>query len=109
MLIMPPGHASAVRDRRALRPREKWLIGGGLAAVAALVVAVVIAVFAGGGASGHGCITVGLAYSTGGDQISRCGEAAKALCAGVGHPGGITGAPARSVAAECRRAGLSVG
>lgn len=110
MLILPPGHAQAVRQRRAMRPREKWLLGGVGAMVAALVIVLVIA-FATGGAkqSGHGCISVALAYSTGGDQIYRCGAAARQMCAGVDQPGGITGLPARSVAAECRKAGLRVG
>jgi hypothetical protein len=52
---------------------------------------------------------VSLAYSTGGDHITRCGEGAKALCRGVGHSGGITGVPAQTVAAACRKAGLPVG
>jgi hypothetical protein len=92
-----------------MRPREKWMIGGVVAVVAVLAVALVVSFAAGTKSSGHGCISVGLAYSTGGAQIDRCGDAAKALCAGVGRPGGITGLPARGVAAECRKAGLPVG
>jgi hypothetical protein len=108
MLILPPGHADAVR-RRPIRPREKWMIGGVGAAVAALIVALVIALATGTKKPGHGCISVALAYSTGGAQIARCGASAKALCAGVGVPGGLTGLPARSVAEACRKAGLRVG
>jgi hypothetical protein len=109
MLILPPGHADTVGARPAMRPREKWMIGGVVAIVALLAVALVVSFATGSKKSGHGCISVALAYSTGGAQIDRCGDAAKALCAGVGQPGGLTGLPARAVAAECRRAGLPVG
>jgi hypothetical protein len=109
MLILPPGHAEAVRRGPVMRPREKWMIGGVVAVVAVLAVALIVSFAAGTKKSGHGCISVALAYSTGGAQIDRCGDAAKALCAGVGRPGGLTGLPARSVAAECRKAGLPVG
>jgi hypothetical protein len=109
MLILPPGHAESVRRGPAMRPREKWMIGGVVAVVAVLAVALIVSFASGTKKSGHGCISVGLAYSTGGAQIDRCGDAAKALCAGVGKPGGLTGLPARGVAAECRKAGLPVG
>ena len=42
VLILPPGHAQALRTRRQFRAREKWLIGAVLGTVAALVLAVVI-------------------------------------------------------------------
>jgi hypothetical protein len=109
MLILPPGHADAVRQGPGIRSREKWMIGGVVGIVAALAVALVISFASGTKHSGHGCISVALAYSTGGAQIDRCGAAARALCAGVGHPGGLSGQPARNVAAECRKAGLPVG
>jgi hypothetical protein len=109
MLILPPGHAETVHRRPAIRPREKWMIGGVVAVLAVLVVALVISFAASTKKSGHGCISVALAYSTGGAQIDRCGASAKALCASVGVPGGVTGLPARSVADACRKAGLPVG
>ncbi|HWE08374.1 MAG TPA: hypothetical protein VG325_03410 [Solirubrobacteraceae bacterium] len=109
MLILPPGHAETVRRRPAIRPREKWMIGGVAAAVAVLAVALVISFATSTTKSGRGCISVALAYSTGGAQIDRCGAAARALCASVGVPGGITGLPAHGVAAACRQAGLRVG
>ena len=92
-----------------MRPREKWMIAGVVAALAVLAVALIISFASGSRKSGHGCISVALAYSTGGAQIDRCGDAARALCAGVDKPGGLTGLPARGVAAECRKAGLPVG
>ena len=85
------------------------MIGGVGAVVAVLVVALVISFATGSKKSGHGCISVALAYSTGGAQIDRCGASAQALCAGVGRPGGVTGLPARGVADACRKAGLRVG
>ena len=87
--------------------------GVGIAGLIGLV-AIVLAIALSGGGAGRpagrsGCVTVGLAYSTGGQEVDRCGAAARAGCAGVGRPGGITGGPARTVAAACRRAGLPVG
>lgn len=92
-----------------LRRREKWILGGVGAVVAVLAVALVVSFASAGGRAGRGCVSVALAYSTGGAQIDRCGAPARALCAGVGHSGGITGEPARVVARACRRAGLPVG
>jgi hypothetical protein len=109
MLILPPGHAEAVQQRRAIRPRERWMVGGVLAALAGLAVALVISFATAGHKSGHGCISVGLAYSTGGAQIYRCGASARSLCASVGQAGGTTGGAAQSLATECRKAGLPVG
>lgn len=85
------------------------MIGGVLGVLVALAVALVISFATAGHKSGHGCISVGLAYSTGGAQIYRCGASAKALCAGVDRPGGSTGSTARAFSIECRKAGLPVG
>lgn len=85
------------------------MIGGVLGVVALLAVALVISFATAGHKSGHGCISVGLAYSVGGAQIYRCGAAARAMCASVDQPGGSTGATARALTTECRKAGLPVG
>jgi hypothetical protein len=109
MLILPPGHAQAVRTPRSIRTREKWMIGGLLGTVAAIIVAVVIAVASAGHHSANGCVDVTIPYSIGGQEFYKCGAAARAMCAQVGVPGGFSGAPARAVATECRKAGLAVG
>ncbi len=109
MLILPPGHAQAVRESRPVRPREKLMIGGVGAVVAMLAIALVISFATAGHKSGHGCISVGLAYSTGGAQIYRCGASARAMCATVNQPGGSTGTTARALSTECRKAGLPIG
>jgi hypothetical protein len=109
MLILPPGHARAIGEPRVLRPREKAMIGGVLAALLAFVVVVIVSLGTADRQSGHGCISVGLAYSTGGAQIYRCGSSARAMCASVGQPGGFVGATARSLTTECRKAGLQIG
>jgi hypothetical protein len=108
-MILPPGHAQAIRQRRAVRPREKWMIGGVVGIVAAVAVVLVISIATAGHRSGHGCVSVGLAYSTGGAQVYRCGGAARQLCASVNRPGGTSGGAARSLTIECRKAGLPVG
>ncbi|MDQ2894330.1 MAG: hypothetical protein M3Y09_01580 [Actinomycetota bacterium] len=109
MLILPPGHGQAVRTPYTLRTREKVMVSGVLAVVAALVVVLAISLGSGERQSGHGCISVGLAYSTGGETINRCGGAARALCSAVNAPGGNTGAAARALSTQCRKAGLSIG
>jgi len=89
--------------------REKRLVAGVLAAVAALAVVLVIALSAGGPSSAHGCIYATLPAATGAQQISQCGATARATCASVEAPGAFTAPAARTVAAECRKAGLAVG
>lgn len=86
------------------------MLAGVTALMAALAVVLTAALVSGGGNTARkGCVTVALAYSTGGDRITRCGSQARALCAGAGRPGGVTGAPGRALARTCRRAGLAAG
>ncbi len=92
-----------------LRRREKVLLGGVAGLLAALAVALVISFASSGHKSGHGCISVSLAYSVGGTQIYRCGASAREMCADVNQPGGSVGATARALTAACRKAGLPVG
>lgn len=85
------------------------MIGGVVSLLSAVAVALVISFATSGHTSGHGCVSVGLAYSTGGAQVYRCGASARSLCASVGQPGGTTGGAARSLRIECRKAGLPIG
>lgn len=85
------------------------MISGVLGLVALLAAALVISFATAGHKSGHGCISVGLAYSVGGAQIYRCGASARSMCASVNRPGGSTGATARALTTQCRKAGLAVG
>ena len=85
------------------------MLGGVLATLAAFAIVMIISLSTADRQSGHGCISVGLAYSTGGAQIYRCGASARGMCGGVGRPGGAVGATARSLTTECRKAGLPVG
>ncbi len=109
MLILPQGHAQTVQTMRPLRSREKAMIGGVLGVLALLAATLVVSFASVGHKSGHGCISVGLAYSVGGAQIYRCGASARSMCASVNQPGGSTGATARALTTECRKAGLAVG
>jgi hypothetical protein len=109
MLILPLGHAQAVRNRRAFSARERWMIGGVLGTLAALLVVLVISFASTGHKSAKGCIDVSLAYSTGGAEVYRCGASARAMCAEVGARGGLSGKAADTVAAACRKAGLTAG
>ena len=108
-MILPPDHAQTLRQPYPFRVREKVIISGVLAIVAALAVVLVLSLVSGENHSRRGCISVGLAYSTGGETINRCGDVARSMCAGVNQPGGITGGSGRALATECRKAGLPVG
>ncbi|HET9102845.1 MAG TPA: hypothetical protein VFN55_05775 [Solirubrobacteraceae bacterium] len=109
MLILPPGHAETLRQPRSFQRREKVMLSGVLAVVAALVVVLALSLGSGETHSRNGCISVGLAYSTGGETINRCGAAARAMCAGVNQPGGTKSAAAHALTTECRKAGLPIG
>jgi hypothetical protein len=108
-MILPPGHAQTLREPRASRPRERLVFGGLLGVLGVLIVALVISFATPGPESGHGCISVGLASSTGGAEIHQCGASARAMCATVNQPGGSIGATARALSIQCRKAGLPVG
>jgi hypothetical protein len=109
VLILPPGHAQNVGQRYKFHGRERWIIGGLAGTVAVLIVALVISFANPGPKSGHGCISVALAFSMGGSSINRCGASARAFCLEVGKPAGLTGQAAETVTGACRKAGLPVG
>jgi len=109
VLILPPGHAQAVAGLRRLTRRERWLVRGILAVVAALAVVLVVALATGGRSTGNGCIDVNIPYSIGGQEVYRCGAAARSVCAAVDTPQGFSGAAGRAVAGECRKVSLPVG
>jgi len=108
-MAMPLGHGSEQQRLRPLARREKLLARGlgGITALA-LVIVLILSLTHGDRRSGHGCISVSLAYSMGGTQTYACGTRARAMCSQVGGPG-LSGAAGRDVARECRRAGLPVG
>jgi hypothetical protein len=108
-MVLPVGHAQTLRAGRRIRTRERWILRGLLAAIMALLIAVVIAFTAGGRSSAHGCIHAVLPAATGAQEINQCGGAARATCASAARPGNFTVAGARSVASQCRLAGLAVG
>jgi hypothetical protein len=109
VLILPPGHAEAVRARRPLGTREKRLIAALLAAVAALAIVLLVSLGASGSSSRNGCIYATIPAATGAQQISQCGTAARNTCATARTPGAFTPQAADAIAAECRKAGLPVG
>jgi hypothetical protein len=107
-MILPPGHAQQIRKPYPFRRREKVMIGGVLATVLVIAVVLVVSIATGDKKSGHGCISVSLGYSIGGQTFNACGQKARDFCAGA-HKQGLTGTAGDIVARECRKAGLSVG
>jgi hypothetical protein len=108
VLILPPAEQRRAGPRR-LSARERWLLSGVGVAVLALVVAVAISLASRAPASSHGCLRATYAGPVGAEQISRCGAAARELCASLGAAGGFTGDAARTIAGECRKLRLPVG
>jgi hypothetical protein len=109
VLILPPGHAKAIDARRRFSSRERWMVGGAVTAVVAILVAVVIALAAGGRTSSHGCIYATVPAATGAQEVSQCGAAAVSTCMSVRAQGAYTQQAARVIAVQCRKAGLPVG
>ena len=105
VLILPPGDAETMR-LRPLSARERRLIAGVLALVAALVVGLVISFSSGDKSSAHGCIYLTVPAATGAEQIDSCGAQARSICTSTAKPGAFAPAAARSIAAECRKAGV---
>jgi hypothetical protein len=108
MLILPPGHAEALRGRRGLSRRERWMIGGVLATVAAVAVALAISLGTAGPSSAHGCIHATIPGVVGAVPVNECGAAARSTCSTVHARGAYAPGAARTIAAECRKAGLPV-
>jgi hypothetical protein len=108
MLILPPGHAETLRERRRLSRRERWVIGGVLATVGAIAIALAISFGTAGPSSGRGCIHATIAGVVGAVQVNECGAAARSTCATVYAPGAYVPEAARSIALECRKAQLPV-
>ena len=90
-----------------LSKREKWMVGGVLGVVAALAVVLVISFVSAGPSSGHGCIYATIPGSVGAQQVHECGATARATCQTVNAA--YPPQAAQTIAAECRKAGLSVG
>jgi hypothetical protein len=109
VLILPPGHAESIRRPLRVGRRERWAVGSMLVVIAALAVVLAISLGSKGHHTGDGCIDATLPYAFGGQEIYRCGPAAKRECAAVNTPQGFSHEAGRLIAIECRKIGLPVG
>jgi hypothetical protein len=107
-MAMPAGHAQTLQVRRGLSRRERWMIGGVLATVAAVAVALAISFATAGPSSARGCIHATIPGVVGAVQVNQCGAAARSICGAVYAPGAYAPGAARTLAGECRKAGLPV-
>lgn len=105
---MPPAEQRPVGPGRLSR-RERWLLSGVGVAVLALIVAVVVSLASHAPTSGDGCLRATVAGPVGAGEVSRCGAAARELCATLRTPGGFSGDAARTIAVECRKLRFPVG
>src|SRR5436309_11300179 len=108
MLILPPGHAQQLGVRRGLSQREKWMVRGVLGVVAVFAIVLVVSLITAGHSSRHGCIYVTIPAATGAEEVYQCGQTARSTCRSVSVPGAFSAQSARSIEAECRKAGLPV-
>jgi hypothetical protein len=110
VLILPPGHAAeSLRPRYRLNLRERWIIGGVLAALLALTVAIIVSIGTAEHKTANGCVDVKFPTTIGGAELYRCGAQARELCASVGSTARFTDVEGRAIATQCRKAGLPVG
>jgi hypothetical protein len=84
------------------------MLGGVLAAVTALAVVLVISFVSSGPSSGHGCIYANIPGAVGAEQVHECGANARHTCGSVNAPGAYTRQAAKTLAVQCRKAGLPV-
>ena len=84
------------------------MVRGVLALVAVLAIVLAVSLLTRGQSSRHGCIYVTIPAATGAQQVNECGATARSTCLSASTPGAFTTQAARSIEAECRKAGLPV-
>jgi hypothetical protein len=89
--------------------RERWLVRVMAGVTAVIVIGVVIALVAGGQSSSDGCVHATFPGPVGAEQVNQCGSGARSLCTTLRSSGQYGPEAVRTIAAECRRAGLAVG
>jgi hypothetical protein len=104
VLIMPSERTPLYRLSR----REKWMVGGVLGVVAALAAVLVLSFVTADPSSGGGCIYATIPGAVGAEQVHECGADARHTCRSVNAPGAYTRQAARTLAVQCRKAGLPV-
>lgn len=85
------------------------MVRGVAGAVAVILAVVVVALVRSGPSSSRGCIYATVPAATGAEELYRCGQAARSICASAESPGAFTKQAAQTVATACRKAGLPVG
>jgi hypothetical protein len=106
MLIMPPGHSRAIRARRRISTRERWVIWAVVGVLAAVCAGIVLGIVTSSPKSSNGCVHATIAGPLGAEAINQCGAEAKALCSSVSTRG-FSAQAIDTIRAECRKAGLS--
>lgn len=79
-----------------------------LAVLAVLAVVLIVSLAAAGKKSGHGCIYLTIPAATGAQDVYQCGATARSTCQSTAVAGAFSPQAARSVATECRKAGIAI-
>jgi hypothetical protein len=109
VLILPPDHQRSTQPLRRLSTRERWLVRIMAAVTALIVIAVVVSIATSGQSSGHGCVHAIFPGPVGAEQVNQCGAGARSTCASLNTTSGYGPEALRTIATECRKAGLPVG
>jgi len=110
VLILPPGHAQAIRTPRQFGKREKVVVAIMLVITVAVVIAVAVSIATSSSRkSANGCVDFNLPQPVGGSEVYRCGAQARDLCNTALAPGAYTKTAQADITAACRKAGLPVG
>jgi hypothetical protein len=105
---LPPDHQRQTLPLRRLSARERLLVRVMAAVSIVVVVAVVVSIATSGPSSGGGCVHAVFPGPVGAEQVNQCGAGARSTCATLNSASGYGPEARRTIAAECRKAGLPV-
>lgn len=105
---LTPDHQRQTVPLRRLSVRERWLVRIMAGVTALIAVAVVIAIATSGPSSANGCVHAIFPGPVGAEQVNQCGSQARSLCATLSSSTQYGAEARRTIAAECRKAGLPV-
>jgi len=105
-MVFAPGHYQEITQPRPRRRRERVSIRLSALMIVIVLGLVVFSLTTHQKQSGHGCIDFNYTTMIGGSEMSRCGGAARTLCATPRSRASIDGDFQTALYAACRKAGI---